>query len=120
MPRQKLRKVMEFSQNTASLDSAIDDENSTALSDVIRDDSGLDPFSEAFAETMKQMLDCVLKDLSERETVILRLRYGLSGESTHTLEETGKVLGITRERVRQIQERALEKLRQRKELSESD
>lgn len=118
MPRQKLLKVMEFSQNTASLDSAIDDENSTALSDVIRDDSGLDPFSEAFAETMKQMLDCVLKDLSERETVILRLRYGLSGESTHTLEETGKVLGITRERVRQIQERALEKLRQRKELSE--
>ena len=120
MPRQKLLKVMEFSQNTASLDSAIDDENSTALSDVIRDDSGLDPFSEAFAATMKQMLDCVLKDLSERETVILRLRYGLSGESTHTLEETGKVLGITRERVRQIQERALEKLRQRKELSESE
>ena len=118
MTRQKVLKVMEFSQNTASLDSAIDDENSTSLSDVIKDDSGLDPYSEAFSATMKELLECVLQGLSERETTILKLRYGLSGESTHTLEETGKVLGITRERVRQIQERALEKLRQRKELSE--
>jgi len=118
MTRQKVLKVMEFSQNTASLDSAIDDENSTSLSDVISDETGIDPYSEAFTATMKELLDCILSDLSERETTILKLRYGLSGESTHTLEETGKVLGITRERVRQIQERALEKLRQRKELSE--
>ena len=118
MTRQKVLKVMEFSQNTASLDSAIDDENSSSLSDVIRDDTGIDPYSEAFATTMKELLECVLEGLSERETTILKLRYGLSGESTHTLEETGKVLGITRERVRQIQERALDKLRQRKELSE--
>ena len=118
MTRQKVLKVMEFSQNTASLDSAIDDENSSSLSDVLRDETGIDPYSEAFSTTMKDLLDCVLRDLSERETTILKLRYGLSGESTHTLEETGKALGITRERVRQIQERTLEKLRQRKELSE--
>ena len=118
MTRQKVLKVMEFSQNTASLDSSIDEENSTSLSDIIKDESGLDPYSEAFSTTMKELLECVLQGLSERETTILKLRYGLSGESTHTLEETGKVLGITRERVRQIQERALEKLRQRKELSE--
>jgi RNA polymerase primary sigma factor len=118
MTRQKVLKVLEFSQNTASLDSAIDDENSTSLSDVLRDETGVDPYSEAFTTTMKDLLDCVLRDLSERETTILKLRYGLSGESTHTLEETGKALGITRERVRQIQERTLEKLRQRKELSE--
>jgi RNA polymerase primary sigma factor len=118
MTRQKVLKVMEFSQNTASLDSAIDEENNTSLSDIIRDDSGLDPYTEAFSATMKELLDCVLQSLNERETTILRLRYGLSGESTHTLEETGKALGITRERVRQIQERALQKLRERKELSE--
>lgn len=120
MPRQKVLKVMEFSQNTASLDSAIDDESNTPLSEVIRDDSGIEPYSEAFSHTIKELLDCVLAGLSQRETTILKLRYGLSGESTHTLEQTGKVLGITRERVRQIQERALEKLRQRKELSECD
>ena len=120
MTRQKVLKVMEFSQNTASLDSSIDEENNTSLSDVIRDESGIDPYSEAFSTTIKELLDCVLENLSERETTILKLRYGLSGESTHTLEETGKVLGITRERVRQIQERALEKLRQRKELAECD
>ena len=120
MTRQKVLKVMEFSQNTASLDSSIDGENNTSLSDVIRDESGIDPYSEAFSTTIKELLDCVLESLSERETIILKLRYGLSGESTHTLEETGKVLGITRERVRQIQERALEKLRQRKELAECD
>ncbi len=120
MPRQKVLKVMEFSQNTASLDSAIDDESNTPLSEVIRDDSGIEPYSEAFSHTIKELLDCVLAGLSQRETTILKLRYGLSGESTHTLEQTGKVLGITRERVRQIQERAPEKLRQRKELSECD
>jgi RNA polymerase primary sigma factor len=120
LSRQKVLKVMEFSQKTASLDSAIDEENSASLSDVIRDDSGLDPYSEAFGVTMREILDCVLKSLSERETTILRLRFGLSGESIHTLEETGKVLGITRERVRQIQERALEKLRANKSLSECE
>jgi len=120
MSKQKVLKVMEFSQNTASLDSSIDEENNTSLSDVIRDESGIDPYSEAFSTTIKELLDCVLASLSERETTILKLRYGLSGEATHTLEETGKVLGITRERVRQIQERALEKLRQRKELAECD
>lgn len=120
MTRQKVLKVMEFSQKTTSLDSAIDDESSASLSDVIRDESGMDPYSEAFGTTMKEILDCVLKGLSERETTILKLRYGLSGESIHTLEETGKVLGITRERVRQIQERALEKLRANKALSECE
>ncbi len=118
MSRQKLVKVMEFSQTTASLDSAIDEDNSVPLSELIRDETIIDPYSEVFKATLKEVLDCVLMGLSTRETTILKLRYGLSGESTHTLEETGKVLGITRERVRQIQERALEKLRERQELSE--
>ncbi|NLX45273.1 MAG: sigma-70 family RNA polymerase sigma factor [Treponema sp.] len=118
MSRQKLIKVMEFSQSTASLDSVMDGDNSTSLSELIRDVSTVDPYSEVFKTTLKEVLDCVLQGLSARENTILKLRYGLSGESTHTLEETGKVLGITRERVRQIQERALEKLREKDELSE--
>ncbi len=118
MSRQKLIKVMEFSQSTASLDSVMDGDNSTSLSELIRDDSTVDPYSGVFKTTLKEVLDCVLQGLSARENTILKLRYGLSGESTHTLEETGKVLGITRERVRQIQERALEKLREKDELSE--
>jgi len=56
--------------------------------------------------------------LSEREQIVLQLRYGLSGESPKTLEETGRALGITRERVRQIQEQALEKIKQRQELAD--
>ena len=120
MTEEKVLKVIEFSQNTTSLDSAIDDDNKSSLSSVISDEEGLDPYSEAFSVTMKELLDCVLDGLSTRETTVLRLRFGLSGEDPHTLEETGKVLGITRERVRQIQERAIEKLRQRKELSECE
>ncbi len=120
MSKQKVLKVLEFSQKTASLDSSIDDENATPLSDVIKDETGLDPYSEAFASTIKDLLNCVLEGLSVRETTILKLRYGLSGESIHTLEETGKILGITRERVRQIQERALEKLRKSDRLSECE
>ncbi|MCX7027518.1 MAG: sigma-70 family RNA polymerase sigma factor [Spirochaetes bacterium] len=120
MSRQKVLKVMEFSQKTASLDSAIDEDHSTSLSDIIKDETGVDPYVEAFGSTMKDLLECVLQGLSDRETTILKLRFGLSGESTHTLEETGKVLGITRERVRQIQERALEKLRQSNKLSECE
>lgn len=120
MTEEKVLKVIEFSQNTASLDSAIDDDNKNSLSDVISDEDGLDPYAEAFSTTIKELLDCMLEGLSTRETTVLRLRFGLSGEDPHTLEQTGKVLGITRERVRQIQERAIEKLRQRKELSECE
>lgn len=118
MPEEKILKVISFSQNTTSLDVAIDDENSASLSDIIKDEVSPDPYSETINAAMKDMLNDVLRSLSERETVVLRLRYGLSGEGTHTLEETGKVLGITRERVRQIQERAIEKLRQTKELED--
>lgn len=118
MSEEKILKVISFSQNTTSLDVAIDDENSASLSDIIKDDIGPDPYTETFNAAMKEMLNDVLRSLNERETVVLRLRYGLSGEGPHTLEETGKVLGITRERVRQIQERAIEKLRQMKELED--
>ena len=87
-------------------------ERSRKLSDLIRDDNSEKPFESAFALALQDTLAIVLGKLSEREMRIIKLRFGLDGEGPFTLEETGKALGITRERVRQIQERALVKIRQ--------
>jgi len=118
MSEEKLMRVISFSQNTTSLDVSIDDDNNASLSDVIKDELSPDPFSETSTAAMKEVLTQVLRSLNSREKTVLQLRYGLTGEGPLTLEETGKVLGITRERVRQIQKRALEKLRQKKELED--
>ncbi len=93
-------------------------ENPTRLADLIRDDASEKPFESAFALALQDTLAMVLDKLSEREMRIIKLRYGLDGEGPFTLEETGKILGITRERVRQIQERALVKLKQLRVSSE--
>ncbi|HOV94741.1 MAG TPA: sigma-70 family RNA polymerase sigma factor, partial [Spirochaetales bacterium] len=118
MSEEKLMRVISFSQNTTSLDVSIDDDNNASLSDVIKDELSPDPFSETSTAALKEVLTQVLRSLNSREKTVLQLRYGLTGEGPLTLEETGKVLGITRERVRQIQKRALEKLRQKKELED--
>ena len=71
-----------------------------------------------FTMALQETLDTVLSHLSEREVKIIQLRFGLTGEGPLTLEETGKLLGITRERVRQIQEKAIFKLRNLKQLND--
>jgi RNA polymerase primary sigma factor len=120
MSVEKVRKVMEISQSTASLDMTISDDSNTSLSDIIKDEYGQDPFQETFVSSLKEILECILESLSERENKVIRLRYGLAGEGPRTLEETGKLLGITRERVRQIQERALQKMKEYREISECE
>ncbi|MCX7775701.1 MAG: sigma-70 family RNA polymerase sigma factor [Spirochaetaceae bacterium] len=117
MNSDKVAKALQLSQGTASLDSSLDDTNEGSLADLIKDSGATDPFTEAFSTTLRELLHCVLDDLSEREQKVIELRYGLNGEAPRTLEETGRLLGITRERVRQIQEHALEKIKSRKELS---
>jgi RNA polymerase primary sigma factor len=107
----KVKEILKVSQETASLDGTVDDESVTRLSDLIRDDNVAEPFEDVFSLTLQDTLSSVLQQLSDREMRILQLRFGLSGESPLTLEETGKMLGITRERVRQIQEKAITKLR---------
>ena len=82
------------------------------LADLIQDEASAKPFEAAFALALQDTLAMVLDKLSEREMRIIKLRFGLDGEGPFTLEETGKILGITRERVRQIQERAIVKLKQ--------
>jgi RNA polymerase primary sigma factor len=118
MEAKKVKEIMKLSQETASLDSTVDEDGITHLSDLIKDDSVVEPFEEVFSMTIQETLSDVLKNLSQREVTIIKLRYGLNGEGPRTLEETGKLLGITRERVRQIQEKAIQKLKELEELSE--
>jgi RNA polymerase primary sigma factor len=112
MSSSKVSEVMQLSQETTSLDVTVDEDNFTRLSDLIEDESSAQPFDLVFHITLQDTITEVLKQLSQREMKIIQLRFGLSGEGPFTLEETGKYLGITRERVRQIQEKAIRKLRE--------
>ncbi|MCL2382263.1 MAG: sigma-70 family RNA polymerase sigma factor [Treponema sp.] len=114
----KVNEIVKLSQETTSLDAIVDDGNLTRLADLIKDDSHVEPFETVFSMTLQETLGNILSSLSEREMKIIQLRFGLTGEVPLTLEETGKLLGITRERVRQIQEKATFKLRGIKELAE--
>ena len=118
LPVSKVKEIVKLSQETTSLDTVVDDENLTRLSDLIKDDSLADPFESAFSLTLRETVENILSILSEREMKIIQLRFGLAGEGPLTLEETGKLLGITRERVRQIQEKATFKLRCLEEINE--
>jgi RNA polymerase primary sigma factor len=109
--QRKVEDILRFSLDTASLDTTVDEENSTKLSDMVCDDKSQGPFDTVFHITLQETIDQVLTHLTEREVRIIKLRYGLAGEGPYTLQETGKILGITRERVRQIQEKAILKLR---------
>jgi len=114
----KVKEIMKLSQETTSLDTTVDDDNVTRLSDLIKDETLEEPFELVFSMALQETLGDVLSQLSEREMKIIQLRFGLTGEGPLTLEETGKLLGITRERVRQIQEKAIVKLRGLKELTD--
>ena len=108
---ERVQEIQRFSQDTTSLDVTLDDDHYTRLADLIEDEHQAQPFDLAFHLTLQDTLEEVLAQLSEREMRIIKLRFGLGGEGPYTLEETGRFLGITRERVRQIQEKALGKLR---------
>jgi len=111
IPESKVKEIIEISQEPASLDISVDDGQSTRLGDLICDDQGIEPFDHAFHLALQGTLEEVLSQLSDREERIIKLRFGLAGEGPYTLQETGEMLGITRERVRQIQEKAITKLR---------
>lgn len=111
IPPARIREIMSLSQETTSLDTTVDDDNNTRLSDLISDDTLIEPFELVFTATLQETMDDVLSQLTEREMKIIKLRFGLTDKGPLTLEETGKLLGITRERVRQIQGKAIGKLR---------
>jgi RNA polymerase primary sigma factor len=114
----KVKEIVKLSQETTSLDTIVDDGNLTRLADLIKDETRAEPFEMVFSMTLQETITGILSQLSEREMKIIQLRFGLTGENPLTLEETGKYLGITRERVRQIQEKAVWKLRAMHELRE--
>ena len=118
LSKTRVEELIGFSHEPASLDSPVADENASRLVDLIRDDMAPEPSRNAFAMALQETLAMVLERLTDREMRIIKLRFGLDGEGPFTLEETGRILGITRERVRQIQERALVKLRQMRTASE--
>jgi RNA polymerase primary sigma factor len=118
LPPSRVQELIGFSHEPASLDSPVADENASRLVDLIRDDQAPEPSRNAFALALQDTLAMVLDKLTDREMRIIKLRFGLDGEGPFTLEETGRILGITRERVRQIQERALAKLRQMRSAGE--
>ena len=118
LPVSKVKDIVKLSQETTSLDTIVDNGNCTRLADLIKDESLAEPFEMVFSMTLQETMADILSQLSEREMKIIQLRYGLVGEGPLTLEETGKLLGITRERVRQIQEKATYKLRNLRELNE--
>jgi RNA polymerase primary sigma factor len=118
LPVSKVKEIVKLSQETTSLDTIVDDGNATRLADLIKDENMEEPFELVFSMTLQDNLNHVLSLLSEREMKIIQLRFGLDGEAPLTLEETGRLLGITRERVRQIQEKAAFKLRNLQEMNE--
>ena len=118
VPVEKVKEIVKLSQETTSLDTIVDDGNMTRLADLIKDDNMAEPFEMVFSMTLQETMGDILSQLSHREMKIIQLRFDLTGENPLTLEETGKFLGITRERVRQIQEKAIWKLRTLRELRE--
>lgn len=114
----KVKEIIQLSQETASLDTTVDKENLTRLSELIKDEKSDEPVETVFASNLQDTLTTVLGQLNEREMRIIKLRFGLEGERPRTLEETGRMLGITRERVRQIQEKTISKLKTFKAIQE--
>jgi len=107
----KVRQIMAVSQEPMSLETPMGTEESGALGDFIADDSISSPTDETTRELLRQQMQDVLNSLTEREREVLDLRFGLTNGESLTLEEVGEKLGITRERVRQIEAKALRKLR---------
>ncbi|MEF3302022.1 RNA polymerase sigma factor RpoD [Paenibacillus sp. GYB003] len=108
---EKVREIMKVAQDPISLETPIGEENDSNLGDFIEDQEALAPADAAAFELLKEQLEDVLDTLTEREENVLRLRFGLDDGRTRTLEEVGQVFGVTRERIRQIEAKALRKLR---------
>lgn len=111
----KVRHIMKISQETVSLESSVGDgDNESVLGDFIEDTESIMPHQEAARTLLKNHIGEVLEDLTPREQKILQIRFGLEDGVTHTLEEVGQEFGVTRERIRQIEAKALEKIREQR------
>jgi RNA polymerase primary sigma factor len=107
----KARRIMRISQEPMSLEMPVGSEDSGMLGDFIEDETMLGPVDATSNQLLKEQLHAILESLSTRERAVLEMRFGLRDGESHTLEEVGKAFGVTRERVRQIESKALRKLR---------
>jgi len=107
----KIREIYKISQDPVSLETPIGEEDDSHLGDFIKDERNLSPEEFATNEMLKDEISQVLLTLTEREEKVVRLRFGLEDGKPRTLEEVGQMFGVTRERIRQIEAKALRKLR---------
>jgi len=111
LPVGRVREMYDITRRPISLDIPVGDEGDTRLSDFIEDQRGFEPVETISAEDLRAQLQDILESLSPREREVLTLRFGLEDGRPHTLEEVGQKFGVTRERIRQIESKALRKLR---------
>lgn len=111
MTPEKVNELFRFAMDPVSMDIPIGEEEDSSLGDLIRDEETLNPVLTARSTMLDDQLEEVLSSLTEKEALVLRLRYGLDDGETKTLEDVGKMFSVTRERIRQIEAKALRKLR---------
>jgi RNA polymerase primary sigma factor len=111
LPEDKIRKVMKIAKEPISLETPVGDDDDSHLGDFIEDCSIVVPAEAATSESLKNAINSVLDEMPPREAQVLRMRFGIGMPSDHTLEEVGRQFGVTRERIRQIEAKALRKLR---------
>jgi RNA polymerase primary sigma factor len=107
----KVQKILQSAEEPVSLERPVGDEDSSQLGDFIEDDEALEPMDAAAREMLREQVQSALSVLSERERQVLELRFGLTDGKDHTLEEVSRYFNVTRERIRQIEAKALRKLR---------
>ena len=111
MPEEKIRKVLKIAKEPISMETPIGDDEDSHIGDFLEDSNIAQPDEAATADSMKETINASLASLTPREAKVLRMRFGIGTNKDHTLEEVGKELGVTRERIRQIEAKALRKLR---------
>ncbi|HGX94134.1 MAG TPA: RNA polymerase sigma factor RpoD [Candidatus Tenderia sp.] len=111
MPEDKVRKVLKIAKEPISMETPIGDDEDSHLGDFIEDHNVLSPSDSATFEGLREATDDILESLTAREAKVLRMRFGIGMNTDHTLEEVGKQFDVTRERIRQIEAKALRKLR---------
>ena len=111
MPLPKVKTILKISKEPVSLETPIGEEEDSHLGDLIEDKSSLSPLDNAVNNDLKKQIEMVLHTLNPKEAKILRMRFGIGEDSTRTLEELGQEFDVTRERIRQIEVKAIRKLK---------